>query len=225
MALRVGLEGFLAQREQLAVGLQGQPGVGHAGHQADLRGALRLRGGEVLLHGRLVQAAQAAEQVQLPGADAEAGAVFAIGFGLAGTRQVGRQTLAGAAGIGVDLREQLGALDAVQRLVGLDVERGHAQVAIVVQRLLDQPLQRRIAEEAAPLGQRRRRRAGLAVGRAHRPGISHRCLRALVVGDQRAAAQRQDDAQGQDRLVHCADSFSACTAGLRLRSVSEQTST
>ena len=44
----------------------------------------------------------------------------------------------------------IGALHAVQRTVGIDVQRRDAQVAVVLQRDLDQLLQRWITEELAP---------------------------------------------------------------------------
>jgi hypothetical protein len=48
------------------------------------------------------------------------------------------------------LRKQRRALDAVLRAHLLDVQRGDAQVAVVRERDLDQPLQARIAEELTP---------------------------------------------------------------------------
>ena len=55
----------------------------------------------------------------------------------------------GHAGAGVDLGKLLGALDAILRARRGDVGGGDAQVAIVGQRLRDQRLQPRIAEDVA----------------------------------------------------------------------------
>jgi hypothetical protein len=50
-----------------------------------------------------------------------------------------------------DRRQLVGAAHAVERARLLDVEDGDAQVAVVGERQLDQPLQPRVGEEALPL--------------------------------------------------------------------------
>ena len=54
------------------------------------------------------------------------------------------------AGVGIDLREQIGALDLVLGPGPLDVQGGDPQVAVVVQRQGDQLLQLRIDKELLP---------------------------------------------------------------------------
>ncbi len=206
VAFLVGLERFFGQLEQRLVGLPGVVGIGHAGHQADLRGATRLLAGQVGFQGLLGQAAHAAEQVQLIGADAQGGRVLAGDARFARLRHVRRYALAAAAAGGRNRREQVGALDAVLSAVGVDVQSGNAQVAVVYQRGLDQLLQCRVVEELAPalLGGGNFRRLRRRVRRALRPLRSHRRFRGLVVRDQRAAAKNESGyCQGQQRLGHC----------------------
>ncbi|MCY1298993.1 hypothetical protein D9M70_485070 [compost metagenome] len=100
VAFLVGLEGIPGQLQQGLVGLPVEVGGGHRGHQADLGAAARLFGGEVLLQRLLVEAAQAAEEVQLPGVGAEGGAVGAAGIGLAALAHDARRALAGRTAIG-----------------------------------------------------------------------------------------------------------------------------
>ena len=61
------------------------------------------------------------------------------------------------AAIGADIRQQAGALDAILRTGRGDVRSGHAQVAVVDQRLFDQPLQPGIAENVGVADGRQRR--------------------------------------------------------------------
>ena len=58
--------------QQLVVGEQREPAVGHRGDQADLRRLARFLGGQVLRQRRVLQAGDAAEEVDLPGRDAQA---------------------------------------------------------------------------------------------------------------------------------------------------------
>lgn len=204
--LLVGAQGVLGQLQLRLVGLQRQVGGRHAGHQGGLRAALRLFGRQVLLQGLVAQAAQAAEEIEFPGGSAQGHPVLAGNRRTAGGRQVARQTLAGAATVHADPREQVGPLDAVLRPEGLDVQRGDPQVAVVFQRHADQLLQLRVAEELAPadVGGRNGRRAGvLPVGLPLRVGRGYRRLGALVVGNQRAAGQNDSGyRQGKEGPFH-----------------------
>ena len=82
--------------QQRLIRLPLQVGVGDAGDQADLRAALGLFGGQVLLQGLLTEAADTTEEVQLPGVDAQGRAVLTAGAGFTGLAQIGRQALASA---------------------------------------------------------------------------------------------------------------------------------
>ncbi|MCY1431161.1 hypothetical protein D9M71_471230 [compost metagenome] len=206
VAFLVGLQRFFGQLEQGLVGLPGVVGVGHAGDQGNLRGTTRLLAGEVGFQGLLGQAAHAAEQVQLVGADAQGGRVLAGDARFARLRHVRRDMLAAAAAGGRNRREQVGALNAVLRTVGVEVQRRDAQVAVIDQRGLDQLLQRRVVEELAPalFSSGNIRRLRRRVSRALRPLRSHRRLWGLVVRDQRATAKNESGyRQGQQRLGHC----------------------
>ena len=65
------LEGGFRQLEILPIRSQGQIRVGDRGNQQDLRAAAGLLGGQVILQGLIFQAADAAEEVDFPGGDAE----------------------------------------------------------------------------------------------------------------------------------------------------------
>ena len=139
----------------------------------------------------LAEAANPAEQVQFVRADAQGGGVLAADLWVAGGRQFPRQTLTTAAAVGTHGRQQFGALDTVLGAVGVDVQRRHTQVEVVLQGGLDQLLQRRVAEKLAPalfagglLGH------GIGpVGRALRPLRGNAGRRLLVIRDQRAATE------------------------------------
>jgi hypothetical protein len=197
-AFLVGLEGVLSQREQFAVRLPGQVGIGDVGHQADLRGAARFLAGEVGLQGLFAEAADAPEKIQLVGAEAGIHAVRAAGARIAGGRQVARHPLAHPVTLHADRGKQVGALNAVLRLVGLDVQRRDTQVAVADQGFLHQPLQRRVAEELPPalLGGGHVGRLRRGVGRPLR--VLHRHGRGglVVLGNQRAAPEH-DGGHGQ----------------------------
>ncbi|MNN20401.1 hypothetical protein D3C81_1336800 [compost metagenome] len=190
-ALGVAVQGRAGQFQLGLVAAPGQVGDGDVADQGDLHAALRLGGGQVLLQGRALKAAQTTEQVQLVG-DPERCLVLALDARYAARRQVGGQPLAAGAAAGVDRREPFGALDPVQRAVRLDVQHRLAQVAVVVQGGIDQLLQRWVAKELLPaqLGSSASARPGLAVGRTLRPVGLDRCRRTLVIRDQAATGQR-----------------------------------
>ena len=185
----------LGDPQLFAVRAQGQPRIGHLGHQRQLRAATVGRFGEVLLQRGLAEVAHAAEQIQLELDHAEVG-----------TELLGHRRITAAAGhlpLHADRRHAVGALDAVLRPGTLDVEHGHAQVAVVLQRLADHCLQARVDEEIAPAD----------VGHFHRcsghcpRGGRCRPLRGNRRGDfgaarlqRRAAGQHQ--AHGQRQAGH-----------------------
>ena len=207
------LDGFLAggqgaarDGQQLLVGQQGVPAVGHGGHQADLGALAGFLGGQVLGQGLLLQGRDTAEEVDFPGrhgqAHLEGVGVLAAGVGLAGTRghAVHNRVLAGAG----DLELGPGLLD---------VEHRHPQVAVVFQRDGDQLLQARVGEVVLP-GQvgRGHTRSGGRRGLRERGG--HWCGGPFIGRDHAAAGQQQGGCQqGQalqgpgGRLCHGAHPF------------------
>jgi len=194
-----GLEGAARQRQALAVGGKAQPGVGDFGHQADLRTAARFLGAEIGLQRLFFQAAHAAEEVQFVRREAEAGAVLAADRRLAGGVEVARHALRALAAAGGDGREQVGALDAVQRARALDVERGDAQVAVVFEREFDHLAQARIGEVVAPADVGGQRREGGCLGRRRlRKLRRHRRGRTLIGRDQRACAEQGGGHRGDE---------------------------
>jgi hypothetical protein len=66
----------LGQLEGFPVRGEGQVRIGDAGYQQDLRAVPRLLGGKILLERLVLQAADAAEEIDLPLADPEVDAVF-----------------------------------------------------------------------------------------------------------------------------------------------------
>ncbi|MCY1504288.1 hypothetical protein D9M68_384530 [compost metagenome] len=148
--LALALERAACELQALLVGGQLQPRRGDRRHQADLRAALRFLGLEVALQRRVAEVAHAPEQVELVGRHAEVGAVLRGDARFAAGRQAARRARARAGGAGVDGGEQVGPRDAVLGARTLDVERRHAQVAVVGEREFDHALQLLVDEEVAP---------------------------------------------------------------------------
>ena len=82
------------------------------------------------------------------------------------------------------------ALDAVLRLGRRDIQHGHAEIAVVLERDLDEPLQARIGHEIAPadVGRRDRRAARLAGRLVCRAGRIRRTRPPRAGGRTRAEA-------------------------------------
>ena len=143
-------QGILGELQPLTVGGQGQVGAGNLGNQADLHAAPRLLGGQELLQRLVLEAPHPAEQVQFVGADAEADIVLMDIHRQPRSRKVFGNTLEGAGGVGIDLREEIGALDLVLGPGPLDVQGRNAQVAVVLQGQGDQLPQLRVDKELLP---------------------------------------------------------------------------
>ena len=142
MTVFVGGQRCLRDHQQFAVGRKREIGIGDFGHQADVHAIAGFVAGKEAMQGGVTEAAHAAEQIQL-----ECGQAHARGV------QLGhRRIAAGAFQLSVDTqpRQAVRALDAVHPARALHVERGHAQVAIVGQRGLDQGCQLRVGEELTP---------------------------------------------------------------------------
>ena len=161
---------FLRQRQPLLVRRHRQPVGGHLGHQAQAGAALGLVHGQPALQRLVLQAAHAAEQVQLPAGDAHVQTGGTTGAGITrqaarrGPRPAGLRARAAAHAThraaalrrmvarGGDGREQAGTLDAVLGPGLLDVQHGHAQVAVVVQCEGDDLPQALVDEQLLPVG-------------------------------------------------------------------------
>ena len=104
-----------------------------------------------------------------------------------------------------DLRKEPGALDAVLGLRFAHVQRRHAQVAVVRERDLDQPLQPRILHEVAPAdlgGGRGIPVVAALVGRTAREIAGDGRSRPPVVRRHARAGGQQEDAEAAGELFH-----------------------
>ncbi len=161
--------------------------------------AARLLGGQILLQRRLLEAAQAAEQIHLVGGHAQAHAVLGLDVAVAGLAQVRGLALAGAVAVHGQLRVQRRALDAVLGTGLGHVQQGQTQVPVVAQRGADQLLQLRVLEQGFPARQHQLFGDPPIVAGAG----GHRRFRLLVVRCQGAAGHGQGGEQrGQGFAVH-----------------------
>jgi len=198
VGLQLRLEGRPGKLEVLAVGGKGEVHGGHLGRQRDLRARAGLLRGEVLLERRIAQVPDAAEEVELPGADARVDVVELRGLRLPAARQDAGDPLLGEGRAGVHRRQQLDALDAVQGLRPLDVQGRHAQVAVVGKRQADDLPQLVVGEELLPrdVGGGLTRPVRLPHGA--RPGGGNGRLGPRVGRRQGTSRRAQDDGAQQD---------------------------
>ncbi len=134
------------------------------------------------------EVAHAAEQVDFVLREAEADLIVAGHFRAPGLRQIGRQALAVAAGIGVDRRQAISTLDAVLGTRSFDIQQRTAQAAVVAQRRIHRAAQVGIDDEGLPV--QRTGTGALRVGGL--PVRRDRCLRALVGRGQRTTRRGGD---------------------------------
>jgi hypothetical protein len=92
-----GHQGLLGQHDALVEFAAQQVAVGELGDEAELEGLAGFVGGEELVEGGLVEALDAAPEVDLVADQVGAGPVVAADLVAAGDRQVGRRAAAGAA--------------------------------------------------------------------------------------------------------------------------------
>ena len=143
------LQRVLRDLQQIVGRQQRQVLIRHLRHQRDLRRLPRIRGRQVLRERLILQALHAAEQVEFP-RRRQADVVGRRDVAARRHRQRIRQALTITGTRRIERREQPRARDLVLRARRLDVQHRYAQVAVVLQRDLDQPLQARIDEELAP---------------------------------------------------------------------------
>ena len=197
-------ERVVRQAQQFLIGAQREIGVGDFGYKAQLRGDTGFVQGEVRSQGLVAQAADTAPEVQLPGGRHAGNIVSPADVGGLRGAEFGRNALGGAARGKAQIRQHFGALNAVQRLRRFDVERGPAQVPVVVQRDCDQLLQQRIAEKIPPAdvcggGLVRLFRRVPGVCGIRRVGRVDGRRGALVPGSQGAAGQCGREGQRRQR--------------------------
>ena len=229
------LVGVLGQPQQRLVRAHGQPGRRDFGDEADVRAALRLRRGEVFLPRALLEVAHAAEQVQLVRREADFGTVLMKRRAAPVRRERRRDPLRRLGRDGLDGRELVGALDAVQGARTLDVQGGDAQVTVVRQAQRDHAPQAIVGVELPPsdLGRRGRALARRPVRGPLRPlrrhgrlglrGTSARGSRirssaAAAEGDQRRPKPARTHARESEGQHQCASTgVATATTGWRRR--------
>ena len=184
----LALQRLLGQPLALEVRGPGEPRARALGHQADLHAAPRLVGGQQRLLRRRAQVADAAEDIEF----------------ITGQRQLQRHLLrhlpraaaAAGAGRGSQRRQplRLGLAEGGARLV--DLQRGHAQVAVLSHGQVDDAAQALVQEHRMPVerGSVGRGRCGGGVARRH-GGIGP----AVVRREVDAAGQHQRGGQHGDR--------------------------
>jgi hypothetical protein len=113
--------------------------------------------------------------------------------------------------VGVDLGKERGPLDAVLRLEPRDVERRHAQIAVVLERDLHEPLQPLVVEEVPPadIGGRRLGAGDVLVRRSARIGRGDRRRGPLISRLQRAGGQ-ENYKKKRSASVHDLTNSHAC---------------
>src|SRR5690606_4267712 len=104
---------------------------------------------EEILERRAIQAAQATEDIELERC-ADRSAVLLEDAFAAGHGEVGRHTLPREAPLDVSARKGVCTLDPIERTRPLDIERCDPQIAIVLERKLNQSRELRRTHELAP---------------------------------------------------------------------------
>jgi hypothetical protein len=178
--MRSRVERALRQRQLLLQRSLRDIRAGDFGDHADAHRALRIRRREIVGECGIRQAAHAAEQVQLVGADADARPIQPAHRALAHHRVV----LAGAVVGEVRIeRRQLVALHTVQRARFVEPAGRDPQVAIVRERGVDPRLQRGVGEVRAPVVEQRGIDRCRCSGRRHPPRPARRpALRSWPAG-------------------------------------------
>ena len=178
----------------------GEIGLGHGADETEAGRPQAVFAGQVAGEGGFREGADAAKEVHLEGADAQAGGTGLLDGGAVAA--VAGAALARAFQPGIDAGHPVAALDVVLGLHLGDVEHGQAQVPVVFQGHFDQALQARIAEHAAPADGggrsvrrffRRLARRGSAVGVGHGQGRLWQRRR------QGTAAEGQEEGKAEGR--------------------------
>ena len=142
------------------------------------------------------QAADAAEEIKLPGTDAQIDAVRLQGYHTAGIGAGKHDTLPDGAGIRLDGGIQLGPLDPVHGPGPFHIQGGHPEITVVLQGRGNDRLQAWIGEELPPFqvgGDRRRRGGGrVLIGRTGGPLVGDGGCRPGVFRRQGAAGETDE---------------------------------
>ena len=133
----------------------GQIGIDNGPDERDPRRATALIGGKIAFERGFALRAQATEKIDLEAGQRGVGGELAelVASGLRRTRlgRRGGDALAREAGAGIDRGQLRATGNAELRAGSFHVERGDTQIAIVLQRQIDEPLQPRIAEHLPPV--------------------------------------------------------------------------
>ena len=201
----MALERFRSDVQTLAVRHQRQIRLRDFRNEAQAGAPIRLLGAEIGFQSFVLEALDTPEEIKLITGHADAERVLAGNRLFARGGQIGGNALVGGLARGGNPGHQIRALYLVQAAGTLDVQRGDAQIPVVVQSKLNEPLQVLIGEERLPSDFRSQLIGGLGEDRAlgHEvvgPGLRHRGLRADVVRGHRAAGQQH---RQRERHILC----------------------
>ncbi len=114
-----------------AIGGEEQVSISHGGDQDNLGAAAGVFGGEVFLEGAVLEAADAAEEIDFPGGDTEIDTVLAKGFAVPGTGKVSGDALFDTGADSIDGGQEGGTLNPVEGPGAFDIQSSDAEVEVV----------------------------------------------------------------------------------------------
>ena len=150
IGLLAGRDGLTGDSHAFVYLAQAKITVGHLGDQRQVDGLAGRVGSQPALQGGVFQVADPAPQIQLPGAQTHLGPIFAAHLRPARHVQIARDAGASTLGTHAHGRKSIRALNAECGAGFLDTQRGQAQIAVVLQRGLDEALQQRVREVGLP---------------------------------------------------------------------------
>ena len=150
IGLLAGGHGLPCDRHAFVDLAQAKIAVCHLGDQRQMDGLASRVGSQPSLQGGVFQVADPTPQIQFPGGQTHLGPVLAAHLRSARHVQVARDPRASTLGAHAHGRKTIRALNAECGAGFLDAQRGQAQVAVVLQRSLDEALQQGVGEVRLP---------------------------------------------------------------------------
>ena len=168
--LLAGPDGLAGDQDAFVQLAQREIAVGHLRDEAHGDRAPAGVGGEELLQRGILEVAHAAPEIELPRSDAQADVVDAGGARTARGAQALGNAHAKRSGVRVEGGKLIGPPDLERGARLENAQDRDAEIAVVLERLLDHRLQLRVGEVIAPGDVRGRSRIGLRVRRLERIG-------------------------------------------------------